>query len=328
MALNFQQIPRPPNYLARGQQRRLLVMAMLLGLVVVLVFEARDPGNYRWLESRPLAARDGVSSLSVADGPNADAGGSGQADLPDDTRLKPRITDADPEGTFLSIPPVALGAPEQASSRYFPGVNLEYLATVRDDRPFHVDEHHAWFHLLGILGQTDQKTLEEHSTGGVTFVQLYRQSKLYRGELVSFRGEVRRATEKKPSKNEYGVDKSFRLWILMADNRRDPITVDVLELPHGFPLGDEIQEQVEVTGFFFKRRAYLGRDEIFTTPSLLARTVQWHKRSAPAGADGNLSQLLVIVAVAAGLSVLTVWFAVRRSRDRRTSQADEVTFEH
>lgn len=270
VALNFQRVPRPPNYLARGQQRRLLVMVMLLGLVVVLVFEARDPGNYEWLESRP----------SVADAPDAGE------------------------------------APERAASRYFPGVNLEHLATVRDDRPFHPDEHHAWFHLLGILGQTDQKTLEEHSTGGVTFVQLDRQSKLYRGELVSFRGEVRRATETKASKNEYGVDKFFRLWILMADNRRDPITVDVLELPHGFPLGDEIQEQVEVTGFFFKRRAYLGRDDIFTTPSLLARTVGWHKRSEPAGTTHSLSQLLLIVAAAAGLSILTVWFAVRRGRSR------------
>ncbi len=333
MALNFQRAPRPPNYLARGQQRRLLLMVMLLGLVVVLVFQARDPGNYEWLKSPPSAAGDGLSSLSVADGPNTDAGDSGQADLPDDTRLEPRITAADPEGTFLSIAPAALQAPEQASSRYFPGVNLEYLATVRDDRPFHMDEHQAWFHLFGVLGRTDQRTLEEHSTAAVTFVQLSRQPKLYRGELVSFRGQVRRATETKASKNEYGVDKFFRLWILMADNRRDPISVDVLELPHGFPLGDGIQEEVEVTGFFFKRRAYLGRDDIFTTPSLLARTVRWHERPHPPGAEPRLVQVLVIVAAAAALSLLTVWFASRRggsqppSRERRTSEADEVTFE-
>ena len=46
----FQRSKPPRNYLSRREQWRLLGLVLALGLVVILMGEARDPDNYPWFK--------------------------------------------------------------------------------------------------------------------------------------------------------------------------------------------------------------------------------------------------------------------------------------
>ncbi|MGL4594382.1 MAG: hypothetical protein ACRCUY_06595, partial [Thermoguttaceae bacterium] len=82
------------------------------------------------------------------------------------------------------------------------------------------------------------------------------------------------SSEKK--KNGY-----YRAWILVKDKENVPICVCFLDLPkengtNGFPLGDNLNESVSVTGIFYKRLLFLSSDgEEVTTPTILAKTIHW-----------------------------------------------------
>jgi len=263
--VNFRRTPPPRNYLSRREQWRLLLLVMSLGLIVLLMSEARDPANWQW-----FFALDNGAAAGPADGPAID------------NRLAPETAEEGVPGAFVS--PAAAGARQQTSGR-FPDVPPKLLETVRDDAPFRHDEQEAWFHLLGILQKTDEATLGKASIGRVTFAQLYNQSSEYRGELVTVRGTIRRAHLLKAPKNDRGIDQYYQTWLQPADNRTMPMVIYCLSLPQGFPTGMDVSAEVEITGFYFKRWVYKAQDAIRTTPTLLARTVDWQK-DATASAPG------------------------------------------
>jgi len=233
---------------------------MSLGLVVVLMGEARDPSNWQW--------------LSALDSPtNGRPAASDPGWRPEiDNRLKPSDPDEQIPGTIVS--PAPPQAEADTSGNYFPGVKPQYLKSVRDDTTFRYDERQAWFNLLDVLQKTDQATLRKASTGRVTFSQFYNQSAEYRGELVTVEGTVRRAHLLKAPKNDCQIEQYYQIWLQPADNRSVPMVVYCLLLPDGFPTGMDVSANVEITGFHFKRWAYKAQDAIRTTPVLLARTVR------------------------------------------------------
>jgi hypothetical protein len=58
---------------------------------------------------------------------------------------------------------------------------------------------------------------------------------------------------------ERGLPHYFELEVFTADSQDLPLVCCVPSLPPGFPLGDEIREQVQVAGFFFKKWRYDSR---------------------------------------------------------------------
>jgi len=82
-----------------------------------------------------------------------------------------------------------------------------------------------------------------------------------------------------------------------------------------------VSEDVEITGFFFKRWAYKAEDSLRTAPTLLAKTVDWQQRSPPAGRGPiNTASLLTILGLALILSLLAVIYVYLRTRTRRPSR--------
>jgi hypothetical protein len=98
-----------------------------------------------------------------------------------------------------------------------------------------------------------------------------------------------------------------------------------LHLPEAFPTGMELVEEAEVTGFFFKRWAYLAQDTFRTAPMLLARTIRWQK--APEAAARSLPKpgtwMLVILAAAA-FSILAAVYVHRRTRPVRADEPEQL----
>ena len=113
---------RPRNWLSRKEQRRLLLLVLSLGLVLVLIGEVRKPHRWDWFFL--LSGQD-------------DARGTGREPPPEqdiDTRVPPpAIDDPDPD-VFLS--PAPARSTINTARRLFPGVKPEYFEAVEDLRYF------------------------------------------------------------------------------------------------------------------------------------------------------------------------------------------------
>lgn len=301
------QTPKPRDYLSRREQWRLLLLVMSLGLVVVLMIEARDPDNWAWF-SALSGGGGGLQSSSAS-----------PDDAPTDNPLRPAPPKKETPGTSVSPGPGK--AQEKAAGRYFPGVNPRYLQSIRDDTVSRPEERDAWFHLLKILKETDEATLRRESTGRVTYSQLFRQSGEYRGELVTIRGTIRRTSLPPVIDNDYGIDGYYRTVFQPADDRSKLIFVYCLYLPKGFPKGTDVSADVEVTGFYFKRWNYQAQEAVLLAPVLLAKTVRWQQ--APPAADKTPAGVGSIVAMIAGVlcvSLLLAFYVYRRTQPTPSSE--------
>lgn len=306
------QAPEPRDYFSRREQWRLLMLVMSLGLVLILINEARKPENWRWLlgnsqaeQQDPAADQDGTATWDKRIGP----GKQGAQPLPEqDAPREAEQTDARPSPTG-----------EVSSGDYAAGVNPELLATIRDNARFRAGEQIAWFHLFAVLKAADPVELRRESIGRISRLQLSKQSKAYRGELVTVRGTVRRAHWLDAPKNDDHIAGYYQTWVQPDDSPDGPIVVYCLELPDGFPTGMNLSRRAAVTGFYFKRWLHSSDDGLQLSPVILARGLQEERPRA--FLDNALSlggwKWIVIVGIAALVAALVVSYIFRRTRRTR-----------
>jgi hypothetical protein len=301
--LDFRPKGRSRNYLARGEQRKLLGIVLAVGLVLFLIEEAANPQRWAWIfqAAQPAAGA-------------ADAGRRAKVEQPPELRRRLAAQDE-------FIAEVEHKEPLPAHKKFFSGVDPELLAGVRDDTPFRSSEAAAFYHLLGILNETPQAELEKNSIGPVSFTQLFGQPKEFRGDLVTIEGTVLRAQPKTAAKNDYGIAE-YDLLVIEPTDRAYGVMVYALSLPDDFPRGDGLREPVTVTGFFYKRLAHLSEDrEIMTWPVLLAKTVERRPVLAAAPQANQQAQLQSLagglaIAVLASLVVAVFVFLATRRKTR------------
>lgn len=233
------------------------------------------------------------------------------------------------------------------SSRSIPLLDRQMLEDVVDDSPLNrTGDRPAWDAVFDMLKSTPQGTLEKASPDVVGFLELDRQPVEYRGRLVRISGRLLRcgfipeAPEPKTFDEALPDDASepdvrpkrhgfFMSWILVSDKKDVPICVCSSEVPEGFPESDTLDEAVTVTGIFYKRGLFLSADdEMFTTPTILAKTLTWSstasktaekKRNAPSGMlkrqFWGFLALLIVLWIAFRFLGKTA-FSRGRSRDR------------
>jgi len=283
-----------PNYLGQSQQRRLLLLVLTAGAVLAAVFYASNPQSWIWLtqlgRQRPQPNHAAI-----------------------DTRLKPRP----PGDAVVMANRPAAAAPERGNR--FPGVDAKLLDLVQDDTPVRPAELPAMFQLLGLARRTDPRTLAEASVGIPAFVQLLKQPDAFRGQVLTVRGHVHGVFALPVDKNDDGVRELLQLWI-EPDDRSSPIVLDCLDLPKAFPRGNPINEQVEATGFYFKRLAYyLENDKTMQlAPLILAENVEWAPQPAaapPQGMDWKQLAWAVTAALVAAIVLLAFVLPRRRGKD-------------
>ncbi|HEV3004097.1 MAG TPA: hypothetical protein VGX78_06520, partial [Pirellulales bacterium] len=131
-----------------------------------------------------------------------------------------------------------------------------------------------------------------------------------------FEGDVRWVVARQAPRNAYGVEHYYRAVIKPLD-RSERLIAYFLELDDGFPLGEQVREPVEFTGFFFKRLAYDASDGVRIAPLILARSltrlptvVEGPRTVTPLDPIGFIANLL------GGLtfSAAAIWFVLARSR--------------
>jgi hypothetical protein len=290
--IQFRNRSRPRNYLARREQVRLFLLVGLLMAVVGIAFEARNPEHYRWIWDW------GRGATSVGEEV--------------DTRVRP--TDSEPDDTFIfPRPGESFDEPTQAISGPLTEADL---ASVCDDEPFRAGEKGAWFKLLAQLQETDSATLSEQSTGPVTFIQLYRQPREYRGELITTSGTLRRSEQIAAPKNDLGIELYYRTWLSPKDNPTNPIVVYTLTVPDGFPEGMTIEEPVEFDGYFFKRWPYPATDSVRSAPVVLAKSLRWVAAPPTETAPPMSPTTIVVIAAAVAIGVaLLAWWQTKHKRN-------------
>ncbi len=223
--------------------------------------------------------------------------------------------------------PAAAAPADQASPAKAPsvatvlsGVSEYYLGQIRDDTVFRVEEQDSWFNILDVLNRSEATAISRQSAGAVTFAQIYRQSPLYRGRVVSTSGVVRQADlYSRITQNSAGIERYYRLTFFPADHRDTPMFVYCLSLPDRFPVASGIEEFVEVDAVFFKRWVYEGRGGLFTTPVLLAKDVRWQPRLVVREDPPAHPWLFVAIVAVAGVFSLTVSIVLYR-RTKSTSR--------
>ena len=244
----------------RQEHRRVLALLLLLGLTIIVIGRIREPDIRRLFEllTSPKEQDSGGTFIDN----RLDAAG-GRESTPD---------------SFIAAPPAKSTTTGDGGYSSLDSVKPEDLRAVRDDAPSTRDEAACSLRLLDILNRTDPEAIQKASEGPISYAQLFRQPNQYRGRLVTVSGVVRRVNPLDLPNNEYGIEKYYQIWLSPTDNRVSPIVIYCLHLPKDFPIGLDVSEEAEVTGFFFKRWAYKATDAIRTAPTLLAATLQWHKR--------------------------------------------------
>ncbi|ADB18830.1 hypothetical protein Psta_4181 [Pirellula staleyi DSM 6068] len=198
------------------------------------------------------------------------------------------------------------------------------LGLVGDDTMFRPIEREVWFTLLDDLRSRSDRELAKKSLGRVAYLQLYEQSADYRGKVVDVRGVAREAYHVRAQKNSLGIDGYYVFWIQPEGGPTSPIMVYSLEIPEGFPKiydrdvdgkVSKIHEDVEFTGYYFKRHAYLGMDGTYSAPMVIARMPRWDRAASLARSTVNQrvdsSTLLTIISVALMGSIVIVAIMVR-----------------
>jgi hypothetical protein len=211
------------------------------------------------------------------------------------------------------------------------------LRSIQDNTVWRASEREIWFRLLGKLKNRSPEELKRESEGLVGYAQLFKQSSGYRGRLVTIRGTAEAVYPVEAPRNSYGIEQYWVYWLRPEGGPNSPILVYALEKPEGFPsieladLGREKMpslQDVEVTGFFFKRYAYQAQGGIFTAPMLLARGPKWLSPAAPAQEFPPLGAFLGMVAALAALAIaLAAWvhYQHRPGRIRDAELPDTIT---
>jgi hypothetical protein len=155
----------------------------------------------------------------------------------------------------------------------------------------------------------------------IGFVELFQQPKAFRGKPVTIEGSARRATYLKVDDPQATIDGYYRVIVWPKGGPAEPIFLYCLELPTGFPTGDEIQADITATGLFFKRMVYPAEREgdLRRAPAVIARTLTWEQSSPKTPSDNNVIRFVIAATVVGFIVLILLLSYVTRNSTRRKS---------
>lgn len=195
---------------------------------------------------------------------------------------------------------------------------------IRDDMVARPQEKAAWFRWLTRVRDCAPEELLRQSRGPTGFLPLYKQSAEFRGEVVTVRGVVHLAYHVDAPPNRTGIPGYYLFWLHPAGGPNSPIVVYSLETPRGFPAIRDKQrdggvtklyEEVEFTGYFFKRWAYESQGGIHVAPVVLARAPRWQPSASELDNGPTPATIIGLIAGTAIAGIALAWYMFRRAGD-------------
>ncbi|MBA4015648.1 MAG: hypothetical protein C0483_00525 [Pirellula sp.] len=213
-----------------------------------------------------------------------------------------------------------------------------------DVRPFSSDlsaERECLFQLLVAMKKVDFAKLQELTKGAYSVVPLFNDGPKMLGELTAQEGQARRAVlvvADKELQRRYGISQYYEVALFTAESVDNPLLFNLLELPPGFPQGQDINETVRIpgtylTGWTYKRdrtdaekreaakREAAGlppeKPGMQKAPLLVGKSLVWLKRIVAAQDDGfswlvNGAVIVLVLVIAA-----IAWTTLRADRTAR-----------
>jgi hypothetical protein len=163
--------------------------------------------------------------------------------------------------------------PSAEDSKVPPLVNLE---SVKDETPVRSGEEGlAFCEALVKAHQTSNQAFRNSVMRGLTYANLYRESKLHRGKVVHFEGQLRRLVRLEPPEETKldGVTDQYEGWLFIPDYGANPVCIVFTELPAGLEPGDKLNALVSFDGYFFKKYRYKAADTWRDAPLLVGHTI-------------------------------------------------------
>lgn len=186
--------------------------------------------------------------------------------------------------------------------------------SIRDNMVFRNAESEAWF---GVIEQLQQTPPGDYTAVAlpVGYTQLARQGPAYRGRTVRVAGEIMRIEPQTPAENQLGIEQYYRVIFRPAGDEVWPIAAYCLELPEGVTPGDQLALPAVAVGVFFKNQSYQSQAGAGVMPVVLCRTVGLTVPLAAFEPEETTpmkaSDMLTMVAIAAGIAAVLVTFFVR-----------------
>ncbi len=280
---------RPTTGITRNNRWRLWMLVVALGLVLSTMRQMSKP------ETAHRLGQFFSPTQQTPHAPAPDAVSSRSGTQPEVTLLAPRVSEVADEAT---------NSHSQVD-----------LSGVKDKTYFRPEERQAWFSLFDKLQQTDETQQTGQTITEVSYVQLLKQPDYYRGRLVTIHGNVKREEVQQPAGNQLGLDSYHRLWVKPQGGGQWPFVVYCLELPAGFPCGDQLNEPVSITGYFFKNWSYAYDQGLGLAPVVLASQPDWSPPQLQPKAEPIASRSWIVVAAfALVFSSFATWIALRQTR--------------
>jgi hypothetical protein len=159
------------------------------------------------------------------------------------------------------------------------------ISRIDDHTVFRNSDNLAWFRMLETLRTAPADRLQASVLVTPNILELTKQQDTFRGKLISMRGEVRKAYRVQAPTNQLDIPQYYVLVIRPSGGGPTPLVVYCLQPPSGFPsLPDkdidrstaDMNDVVQVTGYFFKSWAHVGtQGQMFSSPLMLANSFQW-----------------------------------------------------
>lgn len=287
------------------------LMAMLMLIIVAIDF-TRKPENWAWF-------------FSVGDQQEVELKELSLDDL--DFRVKePELRSLPPE-TFVAVA-------ETSASINFDELGLdigrippELLEGVQDKRVGLLrSEQAAMDRVLKrvrALKQDELKNAAEHDVG---FRVVFTDAEQYRGKLMHLEGTLWRFQKYPFGDPESTEDDLWQAWLLSSDSGNNPWVVFMVEKPAELTVGEGINRQAAVAGYFFKNYGYATEQGLHIAPMLIARTIEL--KPLPAVKDTKTEDLSLYVfafLMTIGLLFgLMIWWFVRSDRKFNRSHLAEI----
>lgn len=227
-----------------------------------------------------------------------------------------------------SEPAISADSPESSAT---PPITKDFdLGTVVDDTWLTNEESSAYY---GLLQKAIETPVEELRKQGQAFVQKRREQKHlpafpdmlnnpaeWRGQPVTLTGHVLQTVEYDPAPNPYGIGTLYESSLFIEDSQGHPITVIFTEKPENLPIGGELIDGVQVSGYFFKVYWYPSSDkQTRKAPLILAKTVSVRPPFVPGPVLPPIVSWGVLVLTALFV-VGVLWKIVSNDRRRKEAQ--------
>lgn len=219
--------------------------------------------------------------------------------------LPPGPTNLDP-AILAKVQQKSLGILEEERDPYY-----KVLSIARDNN---------FRQMVGLARANEEERITELArenklSGGAfpIFVDIFRNPERWHGKLVTLRGHARQVIFYPAGENAYGLKNLYEAWIYTDDSQSNPAVVICSEIHPGMPTGNEITEEVIVTGYFFKMYGYRAQDTTRIAPMILAQSLEW----IPAKKPENSWAAPVIAVLVCIVFITGIWLLIGSSRRDR-----------